>query len=345
MERSVRTANLTGLMLKLNRVCVPLNLDCNLHCRYCYRDKEKLDEVPEFTDDMKEYLETLRPSFCESVIASGGEPLLHFDKVRELFSYVPKNVHKKVMSNCTLITQEIVDYLNENEIELQLSHDGKMTKFLRGVDVLANPKTRDLLRQVNIIRCFGVVTKYNTDCLENYFDTVTKLDRIDVQYDSLPLCDVPQQHDLVEGFDYEQWFRTWMMVRLNPCRYQLPWYDGLTLTDESTNYSGRFFGFNVLPNGTICGMINVCSVYGSIHSKSREELIANVVNSGDMDYCIKTDCKFKDNCQFSPQGLSPHICTWRKMIMERWTEDKVLEVHNYVMEHWNEIKEKYGYKG
>ena len=94
-------------MLKLERVCVPLSLDCNLHCRYCYRDKEKLDKI-----------RNLSPEWCEAVVASGGEPLMHFDKVKELFSYVPKNIHKKIMSNCTLLTQEIVDYINENEIVL-----------------------------------------------------------------------------------------------------------------------------------------------------------------------------------------------------------------------------------
>ena len=333
-------------MLKFRRVCVPLNLDCNLHCRYCYRDKEKLDSIPEFTEDMKEFLGNLRPSFCESVIASGGEPMFHWDKVKELFSYVPKDVHKKVMSNCTLITPEIVDYLNENEVELQLSHDGPKTKFLRGVDVLANKKTRDLLHEVNIIRCFGVVTRYNTDCWENYFDTISKLGRIDVQYDSLPLCDVPAQHDLIEGFDYEQWFTTWMQVRLNPWRYQLPWYDGMTLTEKEVMNTGkRFCGLNILPNGTVCGMVNICSVYGTIHAKSHDEYFENLVRCGDMDYCIKEKCKFIDTCQFPPQGLSSHICKWRKMIMERWTEEKAVETHQYVVDHWDEIKEKYGYKG
>ena len=69
-------------MLKLDRVCVPLSLDCNLHCKYCYRDREKLDKIPEFTEDMKEYLRNLSPEWCEAVVASGGEPLMHFDKVK-----------------------------------------------------------------------------------------------------------------------------------------------------------------------------------------------------------------------------------------------------------------------
>ena len=104
-------------MIKLNRVCVPLTLDCNLHCKYCYRDRERLD-IPDFSDDMKAYLCQLSPDWCEAVIASGGEPLLHWDKVKELFSYVPHNVHKKIMSNCLLLTEDIVSYINDNEIEL-----------------------------------------------------------------------------------------------------------------------------------------------------------------------------------------------------------------------------------
>ena len=85
-------------MLKLNRVVVPLSLDCNLHCKYCYR-KAGLRDIPEFNNLMRNYLKGLQPSWCNSVTASGGEPLLHFDKVKELFSYVSPLVHKKIMTN------------------------------------------------------------------------------------------------------------------------------------------------------------------------------------------------------------------------------------------------------
>ena len=74
-----------NFLLKVTRVCVPLSLDCNLHCKYCYRDKEKLDSIPAFTEDMISYLGSLKPDKCECVCASGGEPLMHWDKVKEFY--------------------------------------------------------------------------------------------------------------------------------------------------------------------------------------------------------------------------------------------------------------------
>ena len=110
-------------------------MDCNLHCKYCFRDNKRIDKVPEFTPDMIECLKNLSPEKCKIATATGGEPFLRFDKVKEYFSYVHKDIPKKIISNCTLLTQEIVDYINENNIELQVSHDGSITKFLRGVDI------------------------------------------------------------------------------------------------------------------------------------------------------------------------------------------------------------------
>ena len=329
-------------MLKLQRVCVPLSLDCNLHCKYCYRDKEKLEKIPEFTEDMKKYLGQLSSDWCEAVVASGGEPLLHWDKVKELFSYVPEKVHKKVMSNSLLLTQEIVDYLNQNNIELHTSHDGAMTQFLRGYDILADNNIHNLLKQVKLLRVYCVTTKYNNDVWECYFDTVKRLGRLDFQYDSFAMYDTSSQHDLIDGFDYEKWFKTYTEVRCMPRLYKflLPWYNGRSLSNQ-TKINCRPCGLNVLPDGTVCGMIRVCSVYGSIHTKSYEDCYNKLVSLGETDYCIKTNCKFKDTCKYPPQCTSEHICKCRKMIMERWNPEFIQQVSKYVKENFEEIVKKY----
>ena len=333
-------------MLKFNRVCVPLTLDCNLQCKYCYRDREKLDKIPEFTEDMKDYLRNLSPDWCEAVIASGGEPMIYWDKVKELFSYVPKNIHKKILSNCTLLTQEIVDYINENEIEISISHDGPKTKFLRGVDILQNKKVRDLIRQIKYISCWSVITKYNTDCWENYFDILKRLDRVDIRYMVSPIMDIPSQHDLIDGFNYKEWFKTSLEVKLSPLRekYMLPWYGCFTIKDKSSivTNSGRSCGFNILPNGTVCGMTRICSNYGSIHNKNYDECRQNAIKQGLFDYCYQTNCKYKDVCVYDPQTTSEHVCKCRRMMMSV-SKEEVQKIQHYVCNNWEEIKEKYGY--
>ena len=331
-------------MLNLNRVCVPLSLDCNIHCKYCYRDKERIDRVPDFTEDMKNYLKNLNNTKCEAVIASGGEPLMHWDKVQELFSYVPKNVHKKIMSNCTLLTQEMVDYINQNEVELSVSHDGPKTKFLRSVDVLENEKICSLIRQVKIMRVVCVTTKHNPDVWENFFDTATKLGRVDFEYLATPIFDIPSHHELIEGFDYDKWYQTWMEFSVSKYRYLLPWYRGKTLVSHKKKVRLPS-AFNVLPNGIVCGMAEICSNYGTIFD-DYDECYHNLELSGWFDYCKNKSCKFVNVCTYVPVCNSDHMHKWRSMILtSKEHPEKVKILRQYVSEHISDIEKKYGFKG
>lgn len=342
-------------MADLKRICVPLSLDCNLQCKYCYRDHDRsLEKVPEFSESMIKYLGQLSPDKCEAVVASGGEPLFHWDKVKELFSYVPKNVHKKIMSNCTLLTQEIVDYINENEIELSASHDGPKTKFLRGVDIFENPRLADLVRQVKILRIVGVSTKYNPDVWENFFDTVTRLKRVDFAYLVSPVMDCPSQHDLVEGFDYDLWFKTWSEFLVSPYYRTLLWYFGQSfdktgkLTVEqhirknAKQRLGKHAHFNVLPDGTVCGMREISANYGNIWDDYDDLYDAAIGNIVKTQYCKK--CVYKEKCFINVPCYSEHTFKVRNLTNSIvFNPDRKEELREYVAAHIHEIEEKYGF--
>ena len=290
-------------MLDLNRICVPLSLDSNLHCKYCYRDKEKRD-VPEFNEGMIGYLMTRTPDRCEAVVASGGEPLLHWDRVKALFSYVPKNVHKKLMSNCILLTQEIVDY--------------------------------------KILRIVNVVTKYNLDTREDYFDTASRLGRCDFNYLGTPLLDIPAQHDLIDGFDYDKWMSLWNQFLVSPYMVRLPWYKGKTLHSKRT-FRVRHVDFNVLPDGTVCGMANICSKYGTIYD-TIDKCYSNLLAMGQASRC--KDCKFDKTCKFGGFCETDHVYKWKTMMNEFWSPDNIANIQAlriYVRDHMEEIEKKYGF--
>ena len=327
-------------MLKINRICVPLTLDCNLHCRYCYRDRERLDEIPDFTLRMIRYLSGVSPSWCEAVVASGGEPLLRWDRVKELFSYVPKEVHKKIMSNGTLLTQEMVDYINDNDIELLVSHDGKETEFFRGVDIMRDGRICGLLRQVRSLTVSCVVTRFNNDVWENFFDTVKCLHRTDFVYICNPMNNViPEQDWLVDGFDYDKWCSTSLQFSMSPFCYKSEWYRGRTLTDTEP-HNDRFVGYNVLPDGTVTGMIRIRSVYGTVDD-TREECDRRAFASGLKDRCSETACPYVDRCRATLQSVSEHTCRCNKVQMDAETPEHRLEVFDYVNGHLEDIVKKY----
>lgn len=331
-------------MATLNRICVPLSLDCNLQCKYCYRDHDVKIKIPDFSDKMINYLGNLSPETTESVIASGGETLLHWNKVLELFSYVPKNVHKKIMTNGILLTQEIIDYINENEIELAISHDGSKTKFLRGIDILENNDILRLVRQAKILRIVGVVTKFNPDVWKNFFDTTKKLGRYDFDYLSSPILDCPEQEYLAQDMDYDTWFTTWSQFITSPYHFELPWYHSDTLKPnafkKSFNYKyGKRGQFNVLPDGTVCDMQKVTANYGKIWD-SFEDIYNAMIKDKDFSYCI--NCKYNNKCLYSIPCYSKHTYKIRTMSNSFFTDPKKRkEIEMFVIDHIPDIEERY----
>ena len=169
-------------MIKLPRICIPIGLECNLSCRYCFRDKSRRELPSKISNLMKDFLRQLDPETCEVVCINGGEPLLYFEIITELFSYVPNNIHKKIITNGTLLTPEIVDYINNNNIELCVSHDGKNTQYLRGVDILKDSNIVKLLNQVHTLTIQTVVTQYSNDIMDCYNYIVNSLGRCDFHY-------------------------------------------------------------------------------------------------------------------------------------------------------------------
>lgn len=287
-------------MLKIGRVCIVFGMDCNLHCRYCYRDIHKVDSIPELTEEFGMYLKQLDPSWCTAVCASGGEPLLYIDKIKKAFSYVPMNVHKKIMTNGTLLTQEIVDYMNSNDIELHFSHDGEMTESLRGIDVLKNKKICSLIRQVRILRVVPVITALNCDVMKCYEYTNSLLKREDMMYGPLPVFDTGCNRDLIEGFDYDTYERTFMEYCILH-RRQTPYYK----TTKRSN------GFNFLPDGTIVGM-STMEKYGTFHD-TKEQLVAVKNAHEESSFCLNSNCKIRSECLNMTQTAGAHMCKVQKI--------------------------------
>ena len=286
-------------MLKLGRVCVPLSLDCDLSCKYCYRVAGHRD-IPEFNDLMKTYLGQLSPEWCNAVVASGGEPLLHEDKVYELFSYTPKNIHKKVMTNGLNLTQEFVDYVNREDIEVHISHDGEKSKYLRGIDILLEPDILALVRQINDLKVFSVCTALNSDPLANYEYTQKLLGRTDFVYATQPVFVDEFFPELINNFDWDAYSRGYIELAMR----------GLFVKQGSTKgyvAKQRSEGFNVLPDASVVGMTRIDHTYGTILD-TKETLVKNKIAMGDGDVCNNAKCRVRDRCKCMSQIASPHTC-------------------------------------
>ena len=289
--------------LGLNRVCVPLSLDCDLSCRYCYRAVGRLPVIPDFNALMRDYLNQLDPTKTQALVASGGEPLLRWDKVEELFSYAPKGQHKKVMTNGLNLTPEIVEYLNRNKVETWVSYDGNVTEWLRGVDVLADPELYDLITQIDHLTFSCCLTAKNPDPWKCYQEIKAKVPRHFYFHFNPVFSDKHLPKELIDGFDY----KAYQSGLLHCALHDLDWHNPIP-------HGYRGVGCNVLPNGDVCGMAEIHHKYGTVLSP-REEIVAKKREYGDLMQCEDKDCPVNGPCNQQGQNKSPHFCecTIRKM--------------------------------
>ncbi len=124
------TFPITGMSLNVSH-------DCNLNCRYCYGGGGTY--VGEKSYMNKEIGETSIDRLlgwsedCERIYLNffGGEPLLNFSLIQHLVNYgnkkaelEGKRIKYSITSNCTLLTEKIIKFLNDHNINVLASMDG-----------------------------------------------------------------------------------------------------------------------------------------------------------------------------------------------------------------------------
>ncbi|ETT44446.1 MULTISPECIES: radical SAM protein [unclassified Paenibacillus] len=109
--------------------------ECNLRCSYCYgvngeyNDRGRMD-----MDTATQAIDFLFNQALEeelSICFFGGEPLLNYKLIQDIIPYVQskekltgKRVRYSMTTNGTLLTKDVVDYLMEHQVAIQVSLDG-----------------------------------------------------------------------------------------------------------------------------------------------------------------------------------------------------------------------------
>lgn len=174
-------------------LCLHIAHDCNLRCGYCFagtgdfgHDRSLMTAEVGFraVDFIIENSGARR--HCE-IDFFGGEPLMNFDVVKEIVAYVRKRevetgkIFKLTLTtNGVLLTDAVSNYLNENNISLVLSLDGrkdvhdKMRPFAGGSGsydrVLKNFQNTVTLRGGENYFLRGTFTAHNLDFANDVLD-------------------------------------------------------------------------------------------------------------------------------------------------------------------------------
>lgn len=202
-----------------DRIYLKFGNGCNFDCKYCSQgDSDRhfqneptkgctlSKEVIEYLDHYVQYINN--PSKPTYIVLWGGEPLLYFDSIKFVVERYGNAFKYGTATNGAYLTQEIVDFFNEYDIRLALSHDGAITEETRGVDVLKNKRIRELYGQVDKSVFFSVVTAKN-DSVSDIFDYFTAAGFPDMDVDVFYCLDTngKQYTRNLTKFDYDSFDR------------------------------------------------------------------------------------------------------------------------------------------
>lgn len=280
------------------RLCIPFSLLCNLQCKYCYRDICRRQIPMKATDDFLNYLSSA-PQQTYAIIASGGEPLLNWEEVKKVFDASPLHIHKKIMTNGSLLNRQIVKYINDHDIEVHLSYDGDATKYLRGYNVMEDKLP--LIRDINNLRVLSVITNKNPDIIKVYNEIKRVLQK-PFYFSHSVVVDTPTNSWLINGFDYDTYERS--LCEMLAIEDELPheWY-------RDTKPSRM--GFNYLLDGSVVG-IHTLIKYGTVWD-NKQVLVDNFYNKENLNKCLNHSCYIRDICSQDYANASYHICRIEKI--------------------------------
>lgn len=307
-------------MLQLERVCVPITLACNMNCVYCMRNLAAIRTHPDINELFIDYLNQLSAETTVSVIVTGGEPLLEPKKIRTVFDNVrDPGIRKKIITNGTLLTEEFVEYCNANRIEVMVSHDGRHTEALRGVDVFAIPEILRLIKKIHYLNISSVITALDPDVLavRQYIRSVLDRDDLLSAVNTVNILACPDD-SLIREFDYETFAASYAAYdRLLEKRFISKYYRRGSPALE--NWKSAPVGLNVLPDGSVAGMDDLFR-YGDV-SMTRAELSERIrrAANANREFCT-SDCECRARCRIM-MSPSEHMCRIEKTRRGLWNDN------------------------
>lgn len=167
----------------LESVTIMLTKRCNLYCKHCIVSAGTLKEKEFFsTDQIFSIIDKLGKCGLKHITLTGGEPLVRKD-FKEIVHYIKEKWAMRIdlMTNGTLITEDLADFLAENISSINISLDGaneETCSVIRGKGTF-----RKVINAINNLHNVGfdnitlsiVETKANLKCMDEFLALCNKL--------------------------------------------------------------------------------------------------------------------------------------------------------------------------
>jgi uncharacterized protein len=139
---------------KPNNVKIQMGLKCNYACSYCNQATQVPNSFQGNPVEAQKFLDELDSWFKGDGNKTrwefwGGEPLVYIKVLKVLAEGLRKKyptAEFNIITNASMLTPEIVDWLDSLDFQVGISHDGAVYRDQRGEDILTVPKTLEAVK-------------------------------------------------------------------------------------------------------------------------------------------------------------------------------------------------------
>lgn len=185
----------------ISKIYLILGVECNLQCKYCMQKdnpfRQHLSEFinPDIYTFFKEVVEYQNRPF--TLIFYGGEPLFFYNKIEEIVKNTKDlNLEYAIITNGTLLDKNKIKFINENNIKITLSWDGRNTSSTRNIDIFKDD-FKNLLFQINNLSITSVFSGYNS-----IMELIEDQQKIVSEYYRLNNKTIDLNIDIISSFPY-----------------------------------------------------------------------------------------------------------------------------------------------
>ena len=264
-------------------LCLHIAHDCNMRCKYCFaetgEDKVGKREFMSFEVGKNAVDLLVSKSLGRTNLEIdffGGEPLMSFKVIKQIFKYAQeqaklfnKNIRYTITTNGILLNDEVIEFVNENSIQLIMSHDGRkavhdkmrpLTGGQSSYDLVTKKFKNAIDKGVKDYHARGTFTTYNTDFTADVkhlldigfkyisFEPVVTdpADDYALGYDKLE--EVKKEYEKLADFYYEQYKAEKPFTFFH---YEVDLNQGPCLAKRLTGCGAGYDYMAVAPNGDI----------------------------------------------------------------------------------------------
>ncbi|MEG0709300.1 MAG: radical SAM protein [Longicatena sp.] len=309
-----------------------LTNECNFRCKYCYVEKSKKIMSEEISDEALIFTDQIiNKSLNDPVKINfhGGEPLLNFEIINRIYTYLEEKHHGKIKyyitTNGSILTLEIIEFLSNPNVELIVSLDGqKNSNDFNRVSIDGQSSHDKVLKFLSILKKYKENIKIrmtiNPNNIADLFDNFKYIYQLGHKYIVFS-PDEGTNWDVKSIHNYEQQLEKVLEFLHTKDRKLCDFYKSTLKTFYFTKISscdGGISSFHINADGIIYPCILSVGKpkysIGSTKNGLDENKVKKLLITKDEDNTTCKTCKMKNNCRNNKCKIINEIYTGNPLL-------------------------------